>query len=250
MTSSKKEEPIIRKLIYDPPLDIFRFDESYDIRQVITNKKDKFDVRSANASNFPTYFMKAKKLSPIMFYAKVMVAWVSIASWFSFFLILGICAQTYQQYLFSINVIWGIFSLPLIFTILWILMYFIPFATFHSWNKKYLQNLKNLFIEMQQKGYIEKDLSKYPESLQMAFWQYHWYDWHKDLNHYIRHWSWYDGFLALEYFFYAYSCQSFPLDENAKWISWFNQFASSYYMCDRIIYYTFHPDTLTYHPDS
>ena len=39
----------------------------------------------------------------------------------------------------------------------------------HSYNKKYLPSLKALFQKMQTLGYIEKDITKYPDSLQMAF---------------------------------------------------------------------------------
>ena len=39
----------------------------------------------------------------------------------------------------------------------------------HSFNKKELATLKALFVKMQTEGYIEKDINKYPDSLQMAF---------------------------------------------------------------------------------
>lgn len=231
--------------IYDPTLDIFRVDESYDVRQVIVNKKEKYDVSSANPNDFLTFFFKIKKLSPLIFYDKVVVFWFGISILIGFVIILGCCAHPYQLYLESLALIWVFFALTVFFFVLYLVLYFLPFATFHSYNKKYLQSLKKLFKKMQDEGYIEKDLSKYPESLQMAFWEYHWYDWHRDLNHIICHWSWYDGFLALKYFFWVYDNLNFPIDENAKWICWFDHCVGCYYMADRTIHYTFHPDSLT-----
>ncbi|MBQ3621743.1 hypothetical protein II941_03040 [bacterium] len=57
----------------------------------------------------------------------------------------------------------------------------------HYYNKKELPILKALFLEMQSHGYIEKNLNQYHDNLQMAFWQYHWYNWHQDLDHYLMH---------------------------------------------------------------
>lgn len=80
-------------------------------------------------------------------------------------------------------------------------VFLISLLVFHYYNKKYLAPLKSLFSKMQTEGYIESDLVKYPESLQMAFWEHHWFDWHKDLNHCLHHWVWWYGFLALKHFF-------------------------------------------------
>lgn len=52
------KQPFVRISIRSPSLDIFRMDESIDIRKFIVNKKDKFDVSSANPSEFPTLFNK------------------------------------------------------------------------------------------------------------------------------------------------------------------------------------------------
>ena len=240
---AKESKLLLRVLIHDPELDIFRVDESYDIRQLITNKKDKFDVSSSNPNDFIQLFNKIRKLSPIIFYDQMLVFWFGIGSIFGFIVTLGCCAQTTQMYLSNLGLVWGIFMIPcsLLF-IIFPILYIIPVSIFCSYNHKYLKQLRALFQTMQNEGYIEKDLSKYPESLQMAFWPYHWYDWHADLNHYIRHWSWFYGFLALKYFFWAYDNLQFPIDEKQEWSSWFNQFTGCYYMSEQVIYKTFHHD--------
>lgn len=149
-------------------------------------------------------FLSIKKISALAFYDWIFILWLGIASLIGFFFVLGLLSQTSQMYLLSIAVIWGYFTLPVFFICLYLIFYLIPFLTFRWYNKKYLNQLKSVFLKMQTKGYIEKDLAKYYESLQMAFWQYHWFDWHRDLNHYLRHWHSFYGFLALKYFFWAY----------------------------------------------
>ena len=225
----------LRIPIFNADLDIFRVDESYDVRQIIINKNVKYDVSSVIPNNFPDFFYKIKKISPLAFYDKILISWLAISSLIAFFFILGILSQTYEMYLLSINIIWGYFSLPVFFICLSLIFWLIPFINYHSFNKKYLSQLKNLFIKMQKGGYIDSDITKYPESLQMAFYEYHWFDWHRDLSHYLRHWVSYYGFLALKYFFWVYNNLEFPVDEGAKWVSWFSKFYGHYYMSEQII---------------
>lgn len=222
--------------IWSPQLDLFRVDESYDVRHVITNKKDKYNLEAITTNDFPTFFFKIKKLCGLQFFGKSVILGLGISFFIIFIVFISIFSNNYQSYLSVIGVIWSMFGLGIFFLfIAYPLFAFSPLIIFHSYNKKYLPILKSIFKRMQTQGYIEKDLAKYPESLQMAFWEYKWYDWHRNLNHYLHHWqSWY-GLVALKYFFWAYNNLKFPIDEASKWNSWFNQFVSRYYMTQRYI---------------
>ena len=222
--------------IWSPQLDIFRVDESYDIRQVIINKKDKYDLKELSANDFPAFFFKIKKLCGCQYFANSVISAFGITFLIVFIVFIGIFTDSYQCYLSVFAAIWTMFGLSIFFILAYPFFFFGPMIAFNSYNKKYLSKLKSIFVQMQNAGYIEKDITKYPESLQMAFWEYRGYDWHRDLNHYLHHWkSWY-GVASLKYFFWAYDNLQFPIDEKSKWNSWFNRFVSRGEMATRFIY--------------
>ena len=221
------EQPFVRIAIRSPVLDVFQIDESIDIRPLIVNKKDKFDVSSANPNQFPDLFNKFRHLCACRFYSSIVLGF-AISFLIMFIVFASTFTHSYAMYLTQKGAIWTFLALAIFFSLLWPPLYFLPIIVGRSYNKKYLASLKSLFTTMQNQGYIEKDLTKYPDSLQMAFWQSSWFKWHQDLNHYLLHYrSWY-GFLALKYFLWAYNNLKFPIDEISKWDCWFNKFVGLY----------------------
>ena len=215
-----KSKAVISGIGASIAFEVFAVDKNYNILQLITNKQHKYDVNIASPSDFPVFCHKIKILSVINFYNKAIVLWFAVGFWISFLITIGLFANSYQAYLSALGIIWGLGAVTFFLTFIIIpVLFLIPFLSFHSFNKKYLSTLKSLFKKMQAEGYIEKDLNKYPESLQMAFWEYHWYDWHQDLSHYLHHWVWWYGFLALKYFFYEYDKLVFP-DWQIKIVKW------------------------------
>ena len=67
------KQPFVRIPIFSPSFDVFRIDESYDIRKVIVNKKEKFDVSSAHCSGFPKLFNKFRLISNCQYYASAVL---------------------------------------------------------------------------------------------------------------------------------------------------------------------------------
>ena len=49
--------------------------------------------------------------------------------------------------------------------------YLHSYFTYQKYNQTYLAKYIQVFKQMQQQGYIDKDLSKYPLTLRMAFYQ-------------------------------------------------------------------------------
>lgn len=228
------QKPLLRISIRSPDLDVFRIDESYDIRKFIINKQKKFDVSNVNPSDFPKLFKKFQSICNCKIYANIVPLSLAITFWVCF--IAFICDFVdYWLYPSLMQLIWWFLALAIFFTIVYCILLFIPWMAGHYYNKKELPILKALFLEMQSHGYIEKNLNQYPDSLQMAFWQYHWYNWHQDLDHYLMHWKSYYGFLSLKYFFWAYDNLKFPIDENLPWNCWFNRFVQMYAPNDNYI---------------
>ena len=73
-----KQDPMVRIPIRSPVLDIFRIDESYDIRKVIVNKQKKYDVSSTNPNDFPKLFHKFQLICNCQTFANVLVLGVGI----------------------------------------------------------------------------------------------------------------------------------------------------------------------------
>lgn len=240
MNNLDESKLFIKKSIWSPSLDIFRVDESYDLRKVIINKQTKFDVSMTSPQTFPNFFYQFKRNCETQYWANSIILGIGIALFTLFIISAGTLSNPYWIYLKFLGLIWGFFATGTFFLfLLYPCMIFVPYLIFRSYNKKYLPSLKKVFLTMQQEGYIEKDLSKYPESLQLAFWEHSLHAWNADFNHYLRHSkSWY-GLLALKYFFFAYDNLKFPIDDNTKWINWFNQFVGNEYMAERVIYNTF-----------
>ena len=71
---NKKYNQSLRIPIFNADLDIFRVDESYDVRQIIINKNVKYDVSRVIPNNFPNFFYKIKKISPLAFYDKILIS--------------------------------------------------------------------------------------------------------------------------------------------------------------------------------
>ena len=163
-------------------------------------------------------------------------------NWFliSFFYYDWLFANDYQAYLLALETIWGIGGTWFFISFISAILFIISWFTYHSYNKKYLPALKSLFNKMQTEWYIEKDLTKYPESLQMAFWEYYWFDWSQDSNHYLHHWVCWYGFLALKYFFYEYDQLVFPINQSDKWSGLCSSFLKLNTYNNRVIYNIFH----------
>ena len=231
---NSSQEPFIKIPIRSPDLDVFRIGESYDIRKFIINKQKKYDVSSINPTDFPTLFKKFQSICNCKLFANTLVLSCVITFWVCF--IAFICDSVdYWLYPSQMQLIWWFLALAIFSLVVYCILLFVPSIAGHYYNKKELPALKTLFLEMQTTGYIEKDLNQYPDSLQMAFWQYHWYNWHQDVDHYLEHWkSWY-GFLSLKYFFWAYDNLKFPIDETSTWNCWFNRFVQMYAPNDNYI---------------
>ena len=221
------KQPFVRISIRSPSLDIFRMDESIDIRKLIINKQEKFNVSSANPSEFPTLFNKFRHVCACQWWANTIVLAIGITFFVLFIAFISIFTGT--TYWTEIGAIWTFCALFIFFLVLlYPSLIFLADFVGHFYNKKYLASLKSLFLKMQHEGYLEKDIHKYPDSLQMAFWDGSWYTWHQDPDHYLLHWKLWYGFLALKYFFWAYDNLKFPIDETIKWNSWFNRFVGMY----------------------
>ena len=65
------QKPLLRISIRSPDLDVFRIDESYDIRKFIINKQKKFDVSNVNPSDFPKLFKKFQSICNCKIYANI-----------------------------------------------------------------------------------------------------------------------------------------------------------------------------------
>lgn len=65
------QKPLLRISIRSPDLDVFRIDESYDIRKFIINKQKKFDVKSANSIHFPKLFKKFQSICNCKIFANI-----------------------------------------------------------------------------------------------------------------------------------------------------------------------------------
>ena len=229
-----KQDPMVRIPIRSPVLDIFRIDESYDIRKVIVNKQKKYDVSFTNPNDFPKLFHKFQLICNCQTFANMLVLGVGITFLIMFIIFISEFID-YWLYPSQMQAIWWCLAVAVFCFIIYLVLVFLPLMVGHSFNKKELPTLKALFVKMQTEGYIEKDINKYPDSLQMAFWPYHWYQWHQNVDHYLVHWrNWY-GFLSLKYFFWAYDNLKFPIDETKPWNTWFNRFVQFYAPNDNYI---------------
>ena len=52
---------------------------------------------------------------------------------------------------------------------MFVALYLHSYFRYQLYNKTYLKKYLTVFKQMQTAGYVEPDLSKYPETLQMAF---------------------------------------------------------------------------------
>ena len=81
---NSNQEPFVRIPIRSPDLDVFRIDESYDIRKFIVNKQEKYDVSSINPSDFPKLFKKFQSICNCKMFANTLVISGVISFWVCF----------------------------------------------------------------------------------------------------------------------------------------------------------------------
>ena len=98
------EQPFVRIAIRSPILDVFRIDESIDIRPLIVNKKDKFVVSSANPDEFPDLFNKFRYLCACRFYSSIRLGF-AISFLILFIVFASTFTHSYAMYLTQIGTI-------------------------------------------------------------------------------------------------------------------------------------------------
>ena len=98
-------------------------------------------------------------------------------------------------------------------------LYLSSFCKYRTYNKIYLKKYTLIFMQMQNEGYIEKDLSKYPDTLQMAFYSRR--QWEQNPNKKLKYYCSWFGLLSLYKFFYDYSKQQFPINMKLPFDDWF-----------------------------
>ena len=197
--------------------------ETYDIRQYITNKQTKFDLSKTQATRFPSWFLNFKYLR-----GEQMIGWAlfagSLVSLIFLFFSLG---MSYDPLSSLYHAFWNAGGIMLALTILlgvilFPTLYLHSYFTYQKYNQTYLAKYIQVFKQMQQQGYIDKDLSKYPLTLQMAFYQRN--KWRKLKQKQLKYYCSWFGLLSLEKFFYDYNKQQFPINMNLPFDDWFVYF--------------------------
>lgn len=195
--------------------------ETYDIRQYITNKEVKIKLNKIEPENFPNWFMNYKNLRGLQ-----IMGWAFFAGGMTsliMFIVLIALAYSTQNSYFSIDLwkaCWIFFAFFIFLAIiLFPSLYLSSFLKYRSYNKMFLKKYTTIFKQMQQEGYIEKDLIKYPNTLQMAFFSRK--QWKEKQNKQLKYYCSWFGLLSLEKFFYDYNRQQFPINMNFPFDNWF-----------------------------
>ena len=198
--------------------------ETYDIRQYITNQNNKYELDEKQATSFPFYWNKTKKERGLQ-----IVGWGFILTGIigMIFFIAGMVYSKTSPSHNDINVpvAWfGFAMMAISWLVLFPLFYFWQKHKYIETSKHLLSNLRKTFQNMQTKGYIKKELSSYPQTLQMAFSSR--IQWRKNQDHSIRYCCWY-GYLSLLKFFYDYNQQNFPINNQIPFKNWFIKYINS-----------------------
>ena len=214
---------MVRYHIPDYFFEKFCESETYDIRQYITNKQVKFDLSKINPQHFPNWFMNFKYLRGYQ-----IMGWAFFGASLLFLIYLFFClGMSFNPHSCFYHSFWksGGFFLGLIIilgVIAFPSLYLHSFFQYRLFNKMYLKKFIAIFKQMQTEGYIEQDLSIYPDSLQMAF--YSKKEWKQKSNKKLKHYCSWFGILSLAKFFYDYDKQSFPININLPFDNWFADF--------------------------
>ena len=194
--------------------------ETYDIRQYITNKQTKFNLSSAQPQHFPSWFLNFKYLRGEQFIGWALFAGAIVGAIYFITLISLACTHlTSQWHIYLWRSCWFFFALVIVLLIMFVALYLHSYFRYQLYNKTYLKKYLTVFKQMQTAGYVEPDLSKYPETLQMAF--YSRSEWKQKKNQVLKHYCQWFGILSLEKFFYDYDKQQFPINMNLPFNNWF-----------------------------
>ena len=192
--------------------------ETYDIRKYITNHNNKYQLDKKQATSFPYYWDKTKKERGLQ-----IVGWGFFLCGIMtmiFFIACIIYSKTSPNHDdIDVPIAWFAFTLMIIcWLVLFPLFYFSQKYKYIKTSKQLLPNLIKTFQDMQNKGYIQQNLSLYPPTLQMAF--YSAKEWKSTQKYHLRYCKWY-GYLSLLKFFYDYNQQQFPINEQTSYKNWF-----------------------------
>ena len=111
MNNRDESKLFIKKSIWSPSLDIFRVDESYDLRKVIINRQTKFDVSMTSSQTFPNFFYQFKRNCETQYWANSIILGIGIALFTLFIISAATLSDPYWIYLKFLGLIWGFLPL-------------------------------------------------------------------------------------------------------------------------------------------